>query len=108
MSHQIEVVQTPNELVRVMDEWFRNFAPSVAPDFLATLNNGKRMVDYCLANFGTVSITGMNQAYEALKVARVLDLKPAEPVLSEAEKAAAFQKREFIRHQKEQSENSEA
>ena len=111
MAHQIEVVQTPNELVRVMDEWFRNFAPSVAPDFLPTVNNGKRMVDYCLENFGAVSITGMNQAYEALKVARVLDLKPAEPpapVLSEAEKAAAFQKRQFTRHQKDQLENSEA
>jgi len=106
--NQIEVVQTPNELIRVVDEWMRHFVPS---DFLDTHNNGKRMVDYNLDNFGSVSITGLTQAYEALKAAGVLDLKPAEPpapVLSEAEKAAAFQKREFIRHQKDQLENSEA
>jgi hypothetical protein len=86
-ENQMQIVQTPDEMVRVMDEWFRNFAPSVAPDLLGTHNNGKRQVDYCLENFGAVSITGLTQAYEALKAAGVLDLKPAEPVLSEGEKA---------------------
>src|SRR6266404_3091991 len=100
--NQIEVVQTPNELIRVVDEWMRHFVPS---DFLDTHNNGKRMVDYNLDNFGSVSITGLTQAYEALKAAGVLDLVPAPKQLTPEEKTALFQKREFERIQREQLEN---
>ncbi len=90
------LVQTKDELIRVVDEWIRNFKPS---DFIESHNNGKRMVDYCLDKVGAVSITGLTQAYEVLKAAGVLDIIPAAIPKTNDELAAeeiARQHRDFM------------
>jgi len=75
--------------------------------FSRHVNNGKRMVDYCLENFGAVSITGMNQAYEALKVAGVLDSNQ-QNLCCQSREGGSVPEAPVHRHQKDQLENSEA
>jgi hypothetical protein len=96
-------LQTQEEVLRLFDEWGRNFAPK---DFIQTHRNGQMMIDYVMKTYGIVSISYLIATEKALGAQ--LDRTPPEKVPTLEEKSVEFQKREFIRHQKEQSENSEA
>jgi hypothetical protein len=99
----MQIVQETHEVIRLFDEWGRNFAPK---DFVQNQRNGKMMIDYVMKTYGIVSISYLIATEKALGAQ--LDRTPPEKVPTLDEKAAEFQKREFTRHQKDQLENSEA
>jgi hypothetical protein len=94
-------VQSIEEVVRIFDEWGRHYAPS---NFIQNEKNAELLADYVFKTYGLVSITYLSLAASAL--ASQLDLVPEPKQLTQEEKAAIFQKREFARIQKEQAENS--
>jgi hypothetical protein len=98
----MQIVQKTQEVVHLFDEWGRNFAPK---DFIQTQRNGKMMIDYVMKRYGIVSISYLIATEKALGAQ--LDRTPREKVPTLDEKAAEFQKREFVRIQKEQAANSE-
>jgi hypothetical protein len=68
------MIQTIDEVRRMADDWGRNFAPA---DMLQNEKNAQLLVDYCLAQFGVVTVGGLTHAYNALRAK--LDLVPAPP-----------------------------
>ncbi len=97
--------QSDDELIRVMDEWVRNFFP---PNVVKNERNVTLIGDRCIQKYGLVSISGLTEAAHELGAAN-LELIPTPPQpkeLTQEEKAAIFQAKELKRIQKEQLENS--
>ncbi len=102
------MLQSHDEVLRIADEWLRNFRPS---NLVPSKKNAEKILVRCLDVKGLVSITYMSESAQELAAAGQLELypEPQQPKeLTQEEKAAEFQKRQFTRHQKDQLENSEA
>ena len=100
-------LQTNDEMLRVADEWFRNFCPpNLVKDGPSGKKNAELIMERCLQKYGGIlTISGMTEAVHELGAAH-LDLIPEPKQLTQEEKAAIFQQREFERIQKEQLENA--
>jgi hypothetical protein len=102
-------LQTNNEVILVADDWFRNFCPSnLVKDGARGTKNAELIMGRCLQKHGMVTAGAMTAAAHELAAEGKLALIPEPKQLTQEEKAAEFQKREFTRHQKDQLENSEA
>jgi len=89
--------QSDDELVRVMDEWVRNFFP---PNVVKNERNVTLIGDRCVQKYGLVSISGLTEAAHELGAAHLdLVLQPKE--LTPAEKAAAAAKKAEERMQRD-------
>ena len=67
--------QSDEELIRVMDEWVRNFCP---PNVVKNERNVTLIGDRCVAKYGLVSISGLTEAAHELGAAN-LELIPEPP-----------------------------
>jgi len=100
-------LQTNDEMIRVADEWFRLFCPpNLVKDGTSGKKNAELIMERCLQKYsGILTISGMTEAVHELGAAH-LDLISEPKQLTQEEKAALFQKREFERIQREQLENA--
>jgi hypothetical protein len=98
-------LQTSNEVILVADDWFRNFCPpNLVKDGPEGTKNAELIMGRCLQKHGMVTAGRLTEA--ALAAAGKLAIIPEPKQPTQEEKAAIFQKREFVRIQKEQAENS--
>ena len=79
--------QSNEELIRVADEWFRNFCPSnLVKDGPRGTKNAELIMGRCLQKYGILTISGMTESAYELGPAGKLALIPAPKVLTAAEK----------------------
>jgi hypothetical protein len=95
------LLQGDDEIRRVFTDWFENVAPKT---LLNNERNGQLLGDYAINRRGMVSIGILNDAVAAL--GSQLEFAPEPKQLTQEERAAIFQKKEFARIQREQIENS--
>jgi hypothetical protein len=93
------MIQSNDEILRVFDEWGRNFAPS---NFVQNEKNAKLLFDHVVKMHGVVSISGLNEAVNAL--AGQLDLTPLQKKTRE-QILAEHQADERARHAREVEES---
>jgi len=92
--------QSQAEIFRIAKDWEELYAPA---NLIRDARTASLLVEWVIVNEGIASFTGFNHAVAAL-ASQVL--KPEPKPLTQEEQAAIFQKREFERIQREQSENS--
>lgn len=93
--------QSKEEILRVFDEWGRNFAPS---NFIQNEKNAKLLADYVLSKYGLVSISYLNEAVKTLT--SQLDWVPQMTAKTLEDQAAKFAAREAKRIEREKLENN--
>lgn len=100
-------IQSTEELIRVADEWLRNFCPSnLVIDGPEGMKNGELIIGRCLQRYADIlTISGMTETVRELAAEGKLALIPEPKVPTQAERAAEFRRKEFVRIQKEQEEN---
>jgi hypothetical protein len=70
-------LQTNDELLRVADEWFRNFFPSnLVKDGPSGTKNAELILGRCLQKYGILTISGMTESAHELGPERKLALIP--------------------------------
>lgn len=94
------LVQSKDEIIRIFDEWGRQYAPS---NLIQSEKNATLLADYVLKTYGIVSITYLSEAMNAL--APQLDWIPQPKPKTQEELAREFEAREFQRIQKEKADN---
>jgi hypothetical protein len=94
-------LQTNEEIIRLIDEWDRNFAP---PNFVRSEKNGKLLLDHVLKKYGLVTISYLNDALNSL--AGQLDWTPQPKPKTQEELAAEFAAKELKRIEREKIENA--
>src|ERR1700732_5276846 len=73
-SRTIMALQSNEEMLRIADEWIRNFRPS---NLVPSTKNAELILAECLNKHGIISISGMTEAAHA--VAAQLELYPDAP-----------------------------
>jgi hypothetical protein len=93
-------LQTSNELIRVADEWFRNFCPSnLVKDGPSGTKNAELILGRCLQKYGILTISGMTESAHELGPEGKLTLipEPKEPTQAEiAAKLEAKMRRDYL------------
>jgi hypothetical protein len=92
--------QSNAEIFRIAKDWEELYAPA---NLIRDAHTASLLVEWVIANEGIASFTGFNHAVAALG-SQVLTPEPKP--LTQEERAAIFQKKEFARIQREQLENS--
>lgn len=92
--------QSNAEVYRISKDWEELYAPA---NLIRDAKTASLLVEWVIANEGIVSFTGFNHAVDAL-ASQVLTPEPKP--LTQEERAAIFQKKELVRIQREQLENS--
>lgn len=99
--------QSNDELIRLADEFFRNFCPSdLVKDGPSGAKNAELIMGHSLQKHGIVSISSMTESTQELASAGYLALIPPPKKLTLDEQAAIFQQKELKRIQREQLENA--
>jgi hypothetical protein len=89
------VFQSNEEIIRVMDEWVRNFCP---PNVVKNAKNAQLIAEYCLKKHGVLTISGLTEAAHELGAAH-LELVPPPPapkVKTADELAAEEHERQYL------------
>jgi hypothetical protein len=68
--------QSNEEIIRVMDDWARNFCP---PNVVKNAKNAQLIAEHCMKKHGILTISGLTEAAHELGAAN-LELVPAPPV----------------------------
>jgi hypothetical protein len=85
--------QSNEEIIRVADEWFRNFCPlNLIKTGAEGSKNAEAIISRCLQKYGILTISGLTEAAHELGAAH-LDLVPTQPELTPAEKQALAAKK---------------
>jgi len=95
------MLQSKEEVLRIFDEWGRNFAPA---NIILNEKNAKLLAEYVLSKYGLVSISYLTEAANAL--ASQLDRVPEAKPKTQEEIAAEFQAKELKRIERERAENA--
>ncbi len=72
----MDVVQSKEEVLRIAADWANNNCPA---DLEQSGKNAAALVNYCIEQFGVVIASTLTLAYNALKAAGKLELKPEPP-----------------------------
>lgn len=100
-------LQSNDEVIRVADEFFRNFCPqNLVKDGPQGSTNAQLIAERCFRKHGILTISNMAEAAYELGTEGKLALIPEPKTLTRDEQAAIFQKKEFVRIQRETAENA--
>jgi hypothetical protein len=85
-------LQTSDELIRIADEWFRNFCPSnLVKDGPSGAKNAELILSRCLQKYGILTISGMTESARELGPEGKLALIPAPKEPTQVEIAAKLE-----------------
>jgi hypothetical protein len=90
------MLQSNDEVLRLFDEWGRNFAPA---NLVQNEKNAGLLAEYVLEKYGLVSISYLNEAAKALSAAGKLALIPTlTPVQKQAEASKIRAAKDAVDH----------
>src|ERR1700732_3160170 len=93
-SRTIMALQSNEEMLRIADEWIRNFRPS---NLVPSTKNAELILAECLNKHGIISISGMTEAAHAIAVQLELTPTPPAPKVKTAEELAAEENTKMYR-----------